>query len=130
MMFDPKAMAEKKKQQAKHMRENLRRFYEAGGKIVIGTDLIHSTDFMKDAVIPTVELRHLVEVGIPFQEAIKTGTLYAAQVIGTAAEEGTIEIGKLANLIAVPGSVDESFQALENVPFVMHYGTVIKNQLG
>ena len=129
MMFDPKAMAEKKKQQAKFMRENLRRFYEAGGKIAIGTDLIHSSDYMKEATIPTVELRHLYEVGLPFRKVIKTGTIYPAELIGTAAEEGTIEVGKLANLIAVPGQVDGTFKALENVPFVMHYGTVVKNQL-
>lgn len=129
MMFDPKAMAEKRKVQCTNMRENLRRFYEAGGKIAIGTDLIHSNNFIKDAVIPTIELRHLAEVGLPFQEVIKTGTIYPAELIGTAREEGTIEVGKLANLIAVPGEVDETFKALDNVPFVMHYGTVVKNHL-
>lgn len=129
MMFDPKAMAEKRKIQCENMRQNLKRFYEAGGKIAIGTDLIHSGDYSKDAVIPTIELRHLSEMGLPFREVIKTGTIYPAELIGTAGEEGTIEVGKLANLIAVPGQVDETFEALKNVPFVMHYGTVVKNQL-
>lgn len=36
----------------KVMGENLGRFYRAGGKIVVGTDLIHSRDYRKDAVIP------------------------------------------------------------------------------
>lgn len=125
--MDPAKMAEQKKQQNKIMRENLKRFYDAGGKIVLGTDLIHSKDFKKDATIPVVEMRQLVESGIPFREAIKAGTISAAEVVGTAQEEGTIEAGKLANLIAVKGRVDESFQQLKQVAFVMHYGTIIKN---
>ena len=129
MPVDPMAMAKQKKEQMKFMVENLRRFYQAGGKIVIGTDLIHSTDFSREAVIPVVELRHLASIGMELQEIIKTGTLYAAQVIGTEKEEGTITVGKEANLIAVPGEVDLGFEALRSVPFVMHYGTVIKNQL-
>ena len=49
--------------------------------------------------------------------------------IGTEALEGTLTVGKEANLIAVAGTVDLSFDALRTVPFVMHYGTVIKNML-
>lgn len=118
---------EEKKRRNQIMRENCRRLYDAGGKVVIGTDLMRSKDFTKDAVIPTVELRQLVEAGIPFGEAVKAGTIYAAEVCGTDKEEGTIEPGKLANLIAVPGTVDGSFRALERVPFVMHYGVVIRD---
>ena len=125
-MMDPAKMAEQKKAQHKHMLSNLKRFYDAGGKIVLGTDLIHSRDFKKDAVIPTVEMRQLLAAGIPFKEAIKAGTISAAEVVGTADEEGTIEVGKLANLIAVRGRVDETFRALDSVSFVMHYGTIIK----
>ncbi len=126
--MDPAEMAQQKKAQNKIMRENLKRFYDAGGTIVLGTDLMHSRNWQKDAVIPTVEMRQLVESGVPFLEAIKAGTSSAAEVVGTAMEEGTIEAGKLANLIAVRGTVDESFRALEDVPFVMHYGTIIKDQ--
>ena len=119
--------SEAKKEQNRIMKENCRRLYDAGGKVVIGTDLMRSRDFSKDAVIPTTELRQLCEAGIPFTEAIKAGTIYGAEVCGTADEEGTIEVGKLANLIAVPGTVDESFTALDSVPFVMHYGRIIKD---
>lgn len=120
---------EERKKENQNMRENCKRLYDAGGKVVIGTDLMHSKDFSKDAVIPTIELRQLVEAGLPFEEAIKAGTGYAAEVVGTAAEEGTLEVGKLANIIVVKGEVDETFAALDNVPFVMHYGSIIKNQL-
>ena len=117
-----------KKEQNRIMRENLKRFYDAGGTIVLGTDLMRSRNWAKAAAIPTAEMRQLAESGVPFPEIIKAGTISAAQAVGTADEEGSIEIGKLANLIAVRGPVDESFRALEQVPFVMHYGTIIKDQ--
>lgn len=119
---------EEKQRQNRIMRENCKRLYDAGGKIVIGTDLMRSKDFSRDARIPTIELRQLVESGIPFREAIKAGTIYAAEVCGTDREEGTIAPGKRANLIAIPGTLDETFQALNDVPFVMHYGVVIRDE--
>jgi hypothetical protein len=52
-------------------------------------------------------------------------------VVGTGAEEGLLQKGRLANLIAVKGRVDESFAALErdNIGLVLHYGTVIRKEL-
>lgn len=129
--FDFAKMEAEKKDRWKGMTENLGRYHKAGGTVVIGTDLIHSQDFMQDAVIPVPELRALTGVGFTLQEAIAAGTITAAQVVGTGNEEGLIEAGRLANLIAVPGTVDESFAALdrENVKLVLHYGTVIRNEL-
>jgi imidazolonepropionase-like amidohydrolase len=126
-MMDPEA----KKQQWKVMVDNLGRYYRAGGKIVIGTDLMHSRDFRKDAVIPVPELRALAQAGLPLQEIVKAGTISAAEVVGTGAEEGLLQEGRLANLIAVKGRVDESFSALErdNIGLVLHYGTVIRKEL-
>ena len=122
---------EEKRKQWQTMVDNLGRYHRAGGQIVVGTDLIHSRDFRKDAVIPVSELKALTGVGLTLQEAIYTGTIGAAKVVGTGDEEGLIEAGRLANLIAVPGPVDESFSALdrENVKLVLHYGAVIRNEL-
>ena len=99
--------------------------------MVIGTDLIHSSDFTRDAVIPVPELKALTSVGFTLQEAIASGTITAAKVVGTGEEEGLIKVGRLANLIAVPGTVDESFAALsrEHVKLVLHYGSVIRNEI-
>ena len=122
---------EEKRRQWNTMVENLGRFHRAGGRVVIGTDLIHSRDFSRDAVIPVPELKALTGVGFTLQEAIASGTVTAAEVAGTGDEEGLIEEGRLANLIAVPGTVDESFAALkrENIKLVLHYGTVIRSEL-
>ena len=127
----PQMNPAEKRKQWQTMVDNLDRYHRAGGKVVIGTDLIHSRDFSKDAVIPVPELKALTSVGVTIQDAIKAGTIAAAEVVGTGAEEGLIEAGRLANLIAVPGLVDESFAALnrENVKLVLHYGAIIRNEL-
>jgi imidazolonepropionase-like amidohydrolase len=82
-------------------------------------------------VIPVPELRALAQAGLPLQEVIKAGTISAAEVVGTGAEEGLLEVGRLANLVAVRGRVDERFSALErdNIGLVLHNGTVIRNEL-
>ncbi len=122
---------EEKRRQWSIMADNLGRYHRAGGRIVIGTDLIHSRDFSRDAVIPVPELRALTGVGFTLREAVAAGTITAAEVVGTGAEEGLIEEGRLANLIAVPGPVDESFAALrrENIKLVLHYGSIIRNEV-
>ena len=122
---------EEKRKQWQIMVDNLGRYHKAGGRVVIGTDLIHSSDFNRDAVIPVPELKALTGVGFTLQEAIAAGTITAAQVVGTGDEEGLIEEGRLANLVAVSGPVDESFAALdrENVKLVLHYGSVIRNEI-
>ncbi len=129
MMFDPEKMAAEQKEKQANKRENLRRNYKAGGKLVLGTALVPSRSFYKDATIPTGEMRQLLAAGIPFQEIIKAGTISAAEVVGTDQEEGTITVGKSANLIAVKGQVDDSFAALKQVALVMHYGKIIRNEL-
>ncbi len=127
MPMDPAEMKRQQAEKMKIMEENLGRFYRAGGKIVVGTDLIHSRDYRKDAVIPLPELRHLAAAGLPMQAILRAATLSGAEVLGTA--EGRFAPGYLANLVAVPGPVDETFDALRQVRLVMHRGHIIRNML-
>lgn len=127
MPMDPEKMAAERKENQKHMRENLRRFYAAGGTIVAGTDLIHSRDYTVDAAIPVGELKQLALAGLPLQAIIATATANAARVVGT--NEGILEPGRLANLIVVPGPVDLTFNALKHVKLVIHSGNFIRNEL-
>lgn len=126
MPMDPAEMKRQQAEKMKIMEENLGRFYRAGGKIVVGTDLIHSRDYRKDAVIPVPELRHLSAAGLPLQAILRAATLSGAEVVGTT--EGRIAPGYLANLVAVPGPVDETFDALRQVKLVMHRGHIIRNE--
>ena len=128
MPMDP---AERKRQQTEKMKimeENLGRFYRAGGKIVVGTDLMHSRDFRKDAVIPVPELKHLHAAGLTMDAIFRAATLSGAEVVGTGEREGRIAPGYDANLVAVPGEVDETFDALRQVKLVMHRGTIIRDE--
>lgn len=129
MPMDPAEMKRQQTEKMRVMEENLGRFYRAGGKIVVGTDLIHSRDYRKDAVIPVPELRHLHAAGLPMNAILRAATLSGAEVVGTGAAEGRIAPGYLANLVAVPGQVDETFEALRHVKLVMHRGTVIRDEL-
>lgn len=128
MPMDPAEMKRQQAEKMKIMEENLGRFYRAGGKIVVGTDLIHSRDYRKDAAIPMAELRHLHAAGLPMDAILRAATLSGAEVVGTGTTEGRIAPGYLANLVAVPGNVDESFEALRHVKLVMHRGTVIRDK--
>ena len=62
------------------------------------------------------------------EEAVGLATIDAARACGLDKENGSIEVGKLADLIAVEGPIDETFTALEpgNILFVMHSGQIIK----
>jgi len=51
-----------------------------------------------------LELKHLVEAGLTPMQALRSATLWAAQCLGLGRELGTIEKGRLADLVVVNGS--------------------------
>ncbi len=71
------------------------------------------------------ELTAQVEHGLDPIEAIRSATIYAAELIGVE-DRGSIEIGLLADLIAVEGNPIEDIRVLEDVQFVMKGGLVYK----
>lgn len=101
--------------------ESLEKAIRSGVKIAFGTDA---------AVYPhgdnAKEFNSLVKRGMSRLEAIRSATLYAADLLGTD-DRGVIEPGRLADLIAVSGNPLEDIQALEDVRFVMLGGRVIKD---
>ena len=72
------------------------------------------------------ECELLVRHGMPPAEAIKAATVNAADLLGLAAEIGTIEPGKRADLIAVAGDPLRDVTVLKNVGFVMKDGRVVR----
>jgi imidazolonepropionase-like amidohydrolase len=61
-------------------------------------------------------------------EAIQTGTIRAADVLGWADKLGTIEAGKWADIVAVSGDPLKDIKELQHVKFVMKGGVVYKNE--
>ena len=93
-----------------------------GIKIGLGTDA---------AVYPhgrnTEEFHQMVDLGMKPIDALKAGTSADAELLGLADKIGTLEAGKLADVVAVPGDPVENIRATEHVFFVMREGVIYKN---
>jgi imidazolonepropionase-like amidohydrolase len=68
------------------------------------------------------EMEVLTKWDIPEMEAIVAGTLSGAKALGIEHETGSLEAGKLADIIAVDGNPLDDIQALGRVSFVMRAG--------
>lgn len=100
-------------------RRPIARAIRAGVPIAFGTDagvVVHGSN--------ADEFRLLVEFGMSPQAAIESATREAARLLGREHELGTVEVGKLADLVAVSGDPLEDVTALQRVGFVMKEGEI------
>jgi len=97
--------------------------YKRGVKIAFGTDAGVSPhgDNAKEFIF-------MVEAGMPEMEAIQSATLSTAKLMRIDDKLGTIETGKLADIIAVNGDPIEDIEAMMKVSFVMKEGVVYKSE--
>jgi imidazolonepropionase-like amidohydrolase len=72
------------------------------------------------------EFAYMVKYGMTPMAAIKSATATAARLLGQEASFGTIEPGKLADIVAVEGNPLADITQLEHVSFVMKGGVVYK----
>lgn len=95
--------------------------YKRGVKIAFGTDA---------GVFPhgenAKEFGYMVEAGMPPMEAIKAATVVNAGILNMSDRIGTIEPGKLADIIAVDENPLTNIKTLERVTFVMKEGVIYK----
>lgn len=95
--------------------------YKAGVKIAFGTDAgvyKHGLNWK--------EFGYMIEAGMPAMEAIKAATISAADLLGEKDKLGSIETGKLADIIAVDGDPLKDPAVFGKVVFVMKDGIVYK----
>lgn len=97
------------------------RAWRAGVRIASGSDA-GVTPHGKNAL----ELEYYVEQGMPAVEALKTATVNAAELIGRSKDLGTLEAGKIADIIAVDSSPLDDIKQLQSVRFVMKDGEIVK----
>ncbi len=94
-----------------------------GIKIGLGTDA---------AVYPhgrnAEEFHQMVDLGMKPIDALKAGTSADADLLGLSDKIGTLETGKLADVVAVPGDPVQNIRQTEHVIFVMKEGVVYKNE--
>jgi len=95
-----------------------------GVKVGVGSDNVGFP-----ATYGTREFAALVNVGMSPMQAIQAGTRVNAELLNMEHDLGTIEPGKLADIIAVAGSPLEDMSELERVTFVMLGGKVVKTPL-
>jgi imidazolonepropionase-like amidohydrolase len=115
---------EKEKAIGRLQRESFARAVKAGVRMAFGTDAgvyPHGNNARQFAV--------MVRYGMTPREAIRSATLDAAELLGWKDKVGSVEPGKLADLIAVRGDPLADVRALEDVGFVMKGGVVVKNAL-
>lgn len=73
------------------------------------------------------EFAQLVAHGMRAADALRAGTSVDAELLGIANRVGTLEAGKLADVVAVPGNPLEDIKTTQKVKFVMKEGTVYRN---
>ena len=71
------------------------------------------------------EVRLLSEHGRGVMDAIRSATAWAAELLGLAAEIGTVEVGKRADVILVEGDPLADLRRLEHVRAVVKAGDVV-----
>ena len=98
------------------------RAIKAGVKIAFGTDV---GGFSWD-INPAVQFKTMVKLGMAPADAIRSATTTPAELLGWQDSVGTIEPGKFADIIAVPGNPLDDISQLEKVNFVMKGGEVWK----
>jgi imidazolonepropionase-like amidohydrolase len=96
-----------------------------GVKVGVGTDYVGFP--VRQGVR---ELSLLVEAGMTPMQAIQAATRVNAELLGWQADVGTVEPGKLADIIAVPGDPLQNLAVLEEVSFVMIGGRAVAPSYG
>jgi imidazolonepropionase-like amidohydrolase len=99
------------------------RAHQQGVKVAVGVDL---GGYMTDPVVFVREMTVLVEAGLTPMQAIQAGTRVGAELLRWDDRLGTVQVGKLADLVAVSGNPLDDMKSLERVEFVMVGGKVAK----
>lgn len=104
----------------------LRQLIEAGTVMGIGTDSGTPLNFHTEAVWREVKAH--VDMGMSPQRALSAATRTNARIIGRGNDLGTLEPGKIGDVIVVKGDPLSDITALADVQIVVKDGIVVKNQ--
>ena len=113
------------KQGYKNFQWFVKTFVDAGGRMVLGPDttsINHAT--MLPGVTTLREMQLLVDSGLSPMQAIQAGTLWAAEAIHQDAELGSVEEGKIADLLVLPRNPLDDITAYKQIELVMQNGRV------
>ena len=119
--YYPPQVAAKAKMVGPIIQQTAGKAYKAGVKIAFGTDA---------AVYPhgqnAKEFQYMVEAGMPPLYTLQAATTHAAELLKKSKDLGSVEAGKLADVIAVDGNPLDDITRMQHMSFVMKEGVVYK----
>ena len=104
--------------------DNLRRFVQAGGVVALGNDGGYLPGI--EIGMPMEEIEWMEKAGMTPMQIVVAATRNAAWVCRRDGALGTLELGKLADVLVVDGDPLQDLHVLKNVRLVVHRGVVIR----
>lgn len=101
-----------------------RQLYQAGVRLLAGTDSGTPLNFQTDALVRELDL--MVQYGMPPMEVLATATRRNAEYLKMGEQVGTVSAGMLADIVVVDGNPLLSMRDLRNVVVVVKDGKILK----
>jgi len=101
-----------------YLRENIKRLHDAGGVVVLATDRSEGPMLHR-------ELALLAEIGIPPADIIRIGTLNGAKFLGREKDLGTLDVGKLADMVLLKADPTADVRNARQIDTVIKGGAII-----
>lgn len=105
-------------------KKNMAKAFHSGVRVALGTDAGVYPHGLNGG-----EFWSMVELGLTPTQALQSGTLNAAELMGWSDRIGAIRPGMLADVVAVKGDPFSDIRLLQHVQFVMKDGIVYKNEI-
>jgi imidazolonepropionase-like amidohydrolase len=112
---------------AKGSADRLERALQFGVPIAAGSDMYLTMAHRNRGQASLLVYEAYAAAGMTGFQIVQAATSHAADLLGISDSVGTLESGKIADIIAVPGDPTKVITALEHASFVMKSGAVIKS---
>lgn len=124
---EQKASRERLEKMSAGVHDRLARAVKLGVPIAAGSDAYYNLPGKTRGQAALDMFRTYTDAGLKPLEILRAATMNAADLLGIQDRTGTLEAGKAADLIAVPGDPLADIKLLEKVEFVMKGGAVIRD---
>lgn len=101
----------------------VRAFHEMGGTLSLGTDHVSTGMFLAPFGVHR-EMHALNRCGVPNADVLRIATINGARTLGVGDRVGTIEAGKLADLVIIQGNPLDEIRNTRNVRLVIKNGEI------